>query len=81
MKNWTVISISNGTCIDPYRSDNAPLLTDSGIPAHIGKNNQFLFELFWLRQDGFFELVKETWLSIFSRETSIGSLYGAGREI
>jgi hypothetical protein len=30
----------------------------------VGKNSHFLFELSWLRQEGFFELVKREWCSV-----------------
>jgi hypothetical protein len=45
-------------------SDHTPLFLDSGDPAHIGNKNQFLFELSWMRQDGFTELVTNEWNAI-----------------
>jgi hypothetical protein len=34
-----------------------------GSPAHVGKNNHFSFELSWLKKDGFYDLVKDMWLT------------------
>jgi hypothetical protein len=45
-------------------SDHTPLLTDSGEQAHLGNKAHFAFELSWLRQDGFLDLVKQEWNSI-----------------
>jgi hypothetical protein len=45
-------------------SDHTPLLIDSGKHAHVGNKSIFSFELSWIRQDGFFDLVKNAWLSI-----------------
>jgi len=47
-------------------SDHTPLLIDSGDPAHLGNKNHFSFELSWMRQDGFFEMVKNEWNAIHS---------------
>jgi hypothetical protein len=47
-------------------SDHTPLLIDSGEAAHIGNRNTFSFELSWMRQDGFFEMVRDEWISIHS---------------
>jgi hypothetical protein len=33
------------------------MLTDSGHQAHVGNNVKFSFELSWLFQDGFFDMV------------------------
>jgi hypothetical protein len=40
------------------------LLIDAGSPANIGKNNYFSFELSLLRKEGFFEMVRDTWVSV-----------------
>jgi exonuclease III len=45
-------------------SDHTPLLLDFGSPAHGGKNVTFSFELSWLRQEGFIEMVKNKWRSV-----------------
>jgi hypothetical protein len=45
-------------------SDHTPLLIESGVQAHMGNNNSFSFELAWLKQDGFFDLVSSVWNSI-----------------
>ncbi|XP_024310192.1 uncharacterized protein LOC112268600 [Brachypodium distachyon] len=42
-------------------SDHTPLLLDSGDQAHPGNKAQFLFELSWLRQEGFYEIVAAEW--------------------
>jgi hypothetical protein len=38
-----------------------PLLLDSGEQAHLGNKAQFSFELSWLREEGFYDLVKREW--------------------
>jgi hypothetical protein len=43
------------------RSDHTPLLIDSGEQAHLGNKFQSSFELSWLPQEGFFNLVREEW--------------------
>jgi hypothetical protein len=45
-------------------SDHTPLLIDSGEQAHLGNKAYFSFELSWLRQDGFLDLVNQEWNSI-----------------
>jgi hypothetical protein len=45
-------------------SDHTPLLIDSGEQAHLGNKSLFYFELSWLRQDGFLDMVKKEWLSV-----------------
>jgi hypothetical protein len=45
-------------------SDHTPLLLDFGSPAHGGKSTNFSFELSWLRQEGFIDMVKNEWRSI-----------------
>jgi hypothetical protein len=47
-------------------SDHTPLLIDSEEAAHTGNRNTFSFELSWMRQDGFFEMVRDEWISIHS---------------
>ena len=43
------------------RSDHTPLILDSGDRAHLGNKAYFSFELSWLRQPGFYELVAHVW--------------------
>jgi hypothetical protein len=38
-------------------SDHTPLFIDSGGPAHLGNKSHFSFELSWMRQEGFYDLV------------------------
>jgi hypothetical protein len=45
-------------------SDHTPLLLDSGVQAHLGNKPNFSFELSWLRQEGFKEMVIKEWRSI-----------------
>jgi hypothetical protein len=52
-------------------SDHTPLLLDSGDPAHLGNKNNFSFELSWMRQDGFFDLVKTEWNLIQSGKNPV----------
>jgi hypothetical protein len=47
-------------------SDHTPLLIDSGEAAHVGNKTTFSFELSWMRQDGFFEMVRDEWTSVHS---------------
>jgi hypothetical protein len=42
-------------------SDHTPLLIDAGIRAHVGNKASFSFELSWLEQEGFYELVAAEW--------------------
>jgi hypothetical protein len=52
-------------------SDHTPLLIDAGSPANIGKNNHFSFELSWLRKEGFFEMVRNKWVSVSAGDSPI----------
>jgi hypothetical protein len=45
-------------------SDHTPLFLDSGEQAHLGKKSQFSFQLSWLRQEGFKEIVTKEWQSV-----------------
>jgi hypothetical protein len=54
-------------------SDHTPLLIDSGVQAHKGNKNSFSFELSWLKQDGFFDLVSSVWNSIPSGSEALES--------
>jgi hypothetical protein len=38
-------------------SDHTPLLLDSREQPHIGSSKKFLFELSWLKKDGFVDIV------------------------
>ena len=42
-------------------SDHTPLLIDSGEQAHLGNSALFSFELAWLKEEGFFEMVSKEW--------------------
>jgi hypothetical protein len=42
-------------------SNRTPLLIDLGHCAHIGNSACFCFELSWLHQEGFFEIVAAKW--------------------
>jgi hypothetical protein len=42
-------------------SDHTPLLIDAGIRAHVGNKSRFSFELSWLEQEGFYDLVAAEW--------------------
>lgn len=52
-------------------SDHTPLIIDSGDQAHLGNKAIFSFELSWLSQDGFYEMVATEWASITSGNTPI----------
>ena len=45
-------------------SDHTPLLLDSGTHAHMGNKAHFSFELAWLRQDGFYDMVAAEWNAV-----------------
>jgi hypothetical protein len=47
-------------------SDHTPLLIDSGEQSHHGNKPKFSFELSWLKQDSFFEMISKEWVSINS---------------
>lgn len=42
-------------------SDHTPLLLDTGNASHRGNNSIFKFELSWLTQDGFYDMVARVW--------------------
>jgi hypothetical protein len=46
---------------------------DFGSPAHGGKNSTFSFELSWLRQEGFIDMVKNEWRSVHNESMPIES--------
>jgi hypothetical protein len=43
-------------------SDHTPLFIDSGEQAHLGNKSHFSFELSWIRQEGFYDLVQREWI-------------------
>jgi hypothetical protein len=45
-------------------SDHNPILTDSGVKADLGNKLKFSFELYWLRQEVFFDLIVKEWNSV-----------------
>jgi hypothetical protein len=45
---------------------HSPLLIDSREATHIGNKNTFSFDLSWMCQDGFFEMVKDEWIFVNS---------------
>ena len=52
-------------------SDHTPLFLDSGVQAHLGNTSRFSFELSWLRQEGFFDMIAAEWRSINRGSTPI----------
>jgi hypothetical protein len=52
-------------------SDHTPLLIDLGNHAHLGNIAQLSFELSWLRQDGFCEMVAAEWRGVMAGSTPI----------
>jgi hypothetical protein len=44
--------------------DDTPLFIDSGDSSHLGNKNHFSFELSWMRQEGFYDLVVNEWNAI-----------------
>jgi hypothetical protein len=51
--------------------DHTPFLIDTGSPANVGKNNHFSFELSWLWKEGFFEMVRDTWVSLSAGDSAV----------
>jgi hypothetical protein len=47
-------------------SDHTPILIDSGVKAHLGNKSKFSFELYWLRQEVFFDLIVKEWNSVLT---------------
>jgi hypothetical protein len=47
-------------------SDHTPLI-NSGVSAHLGNKNHFYFELSWMRQEHFYEMIKING-TLFDRE-------------
>ena len=45
-------------------SDHTPLLIDSGEQAHLGNKSHFSFELSWLRDEGFVDIINAVWNSV-----------------
>src|SRR6266540_4912302 len=52
-------------------SDHTPLLIDSGQQAHLGNRPQFSFELSWLQQEGFYEMLAAEWAAVSKGDTPI----------
>ena len=52
-------------------SDHTPLLMDSGKHAHLGNKAHFSFELSWIRQEGFYEMVAAEWAAVSKGDTPI----------
>ena len=52
-------------------SDHTPLIIDSGNQAHLGNKSHFSFELSWLKQAEFFEMVAREWRSTLGGSTPI----------
>lgn len=45
-------------------SGHTPILIDSGVKAHLGNKPKFSFELHWLRQEGFSDMIEKEWKSV-----------------
>ena len=52
-------------------SDHTPLIIDSGVQAHFGNKAKFSFELSWLQERGFYEMVSNQWRSVRGGDTPI----------
>ena len=52
-------------------SDHTPLILESGEQAHLGNKTYFSFELSWLRQEGFVDMIKNEWQSISHGSSSM----------
>jgi hypothetical protein len=51
-------------------SYHTPLIVDLGEPAHLGSKKCFSFELSCMRQDGFYEIVRDTWNAVHTKKIS-----------
>jgi hypothetical protein len=49
-------------------SYHTPILIDSGITAHLGNKPKYSFELFWLRQEGFYDMIAKEWNSVLQEQ-------------
>ena len=45
-------------------SDHTPLLINSGEQAHLGNKHHFSFELSWLNEEGFFDMIEKEWNAV-----------------
>lgn len=52
-------------------SDHTPLIIDSEDQAHLGNRAQFSFELSWLNEEGFYDMIAAEWASVTSGHTPI----------
>src|SRR6266540_5586713 len=52
-------------------SDHTPLFLSSGNASHRGNSRLFKFELGWICKDGFFEMVRDIWISEFRGKTPL----------
>jgi hypothetical protein len=52
-------------------SDHTPLLLDTGEQSHIGNKVEFSFELSWLKQEGFKDIVEREWRSVLTVDNPI----------
>jgi hypothetical protein len=62
-------------------SDRTPLLLDPGEQPHIGNKATFSFELSWLRQERFMELVTRVWNSTKSKDKPLETLQSKIRHV
>jgi hypothetical protein len=58
-----------GRALTRADSDHTPILNDSGINAHLGNKPKFSFELHWLKQEGFYDMIVREWNSVVQGET------------
>jgi hypothetical protein len=64
-------SLANVIALSRDITDHMPLLLDTGRAPSSGSQPLFKFELGWLLQDGFGDLVKEIWESVNDEEDSM----------
>jgi hypothetical protein len=50
---------------------HVPLLIDTGRHAHLRNKDHFSFELFWFRQESFYEMVKAEWEALTYSDSPI----------
>jgi hypothetical protein len=66
-EKYPLVSVRALTRIESH----TPLLIAMGSPAHLGRSMLFSFELSWLKQEGFFDMVKNLWESTHSGDSPI----------
>ena len=57
-EKFHMVTVRAMTCTG---SDHTPLLVDFGEADHLGNKSLFSFKLSYIRQEGFYEMVRDQW--------------------